>query len=801
MRINPKLSQLLVGIALLPLCILLAVDLSRTLQRSNQEAMEQLQGRLHQAAALLAQDITRVRQQISQFAHTEALRRMDPETFLPYLQSEQQRLPHIHHFLVATPEGHYYSTLGGNPSRAGLETFDNHLPTSRPRTLIRRDFWQTTLGKNLFPASPETVISDPHISYTTGQKQFAIASSIVTPDNQAVGLVAGIVDWQRVEDRIGRVGENLFVDWPPRFFVTTRGGSYWYHWDPERAVNLLRDARGQAVTNQDHQTISVTRSLLDETATEWQLAAASIMGLDSGHFLLRESADTDETLVMFAPVEGSDLSLGLMLPAGEVRTSFLSLLLNRLPELGLALVVGLMLALWVARQLAMPVDETAEFAARLADGHETEVPELEEYPTLLRITNALNHLSRSAIEQQQALVKSEERFALAMRGSNDGVWDWDLTTDKVYFSPRWYEMLGYEEQEIEFCVETFFQLLHPDDVPVAQSAVNQCISKREPHYRVEFRMQHKDGSDRRILSRAYLVCDDTSGEPRRLVGTHVDITDQYLQQQRIERSNQELDSRVKVRTRELEAARAEALALQQKAETANQAKSMFLANMSHELRTPLNSIIGFTNRLIRKLEDELEPRNLDALRTVEANGQLLLNLINDLLDTAKIETGKLSLYRERFNCIHLADQCLDQVSPLAEEKQLHLIRDFRHDQLILEADKKRVVQILLNMLSNAIKYTLEGSVTLSIEPMRKGDTQGVGFHVIDTGIGIPKEQLATLFDKFTRLEHAQTNAVQGTGLGLALIKDLAELHGGSVEVISKPGEGSRFTAWLPGRCV
>jgi len=237
--------------------------------------------------------------------------------------------------------------------------------------------------------------------------------------------------------------------------------------------------------------------------------------------------------------------------------------------------------------------------------------------------------------------------------------------------------------------------------------------------------------------------------------------------------------------------------LQYKAESSNHAKSTFLANMSHELRTPLNSIIGFTNRLVRKLDGNIDERNLDALRTVEDNGKQLLSLINDLLDSAKIETGQLSLNRERFNCILLATQCLDQVRPMAAEKKLLLSTDFSQDELLLDADKKRLVQILLNMLSNAIKFTETGSVTLAVEPMRKGDIKGVGFHVIDTGIGIKPEQQSQLFEKFSRLNSADTNTIQGTGLGLTLIKELANLHHGSIEIISTFGEGSRFTAWIP----
>jgi two-component system sensor histidine kinase/response regulator len=234
------------------------------------------------------------------------------------------------------------------------------------------------------------------------------------------------------------------------------------------------------------------------------------------------------------------------------------------------------------------------------------------------------------------------------------------------------------------------------------------------------------------------------------------------------------------------------------AQSANQAKSEFLAAMSHELRTPLTSIIGMSSTLMRWIAEELTPRQRNHLQTIHDSGQHLLELINDILDLSQLEAGHLVLRYEECSISSIAQQSLMIVEEQATVGQIDLRLDVRieADNDILVADPQRLQQILLNLLSNAIKFTPEqGQVVLSIFQSDKV----MNLQVKDTGIGIADEQQPLLFQKFQQLDTSYSRRYSGTGLGLALTKNLVELHGGSITVESTVGVGSIFTVRLPMR--
>jgi signal transduction histidine kinase len=245
---------------------------------------------------------------------------------------------------------------------------------------------------------------------------------------------------------------------------------------------------------------------------------------------------------------------------------------------------------------------------------------------------------------------------------------------------------------------------------------------------------------------------------------------------------------VELQTRALSAAKFEA-------ERASRAKSEFLANMSHELRTPLNAIIGFTQRLLKHKSSELDARSLDALQTVARNGQHLLMLINDLLDMAKVESGKLSLNIEPVYIGELFDDVLQQFQQQAQERNIAL-EVHSTDGLMIYADRGRLFQVLLNLMSNALKFTFHGSIKL-LASIDATSPDTVRIDVIDTGIGISAAAQQRLFQKFEQVHGREHATAGGTGLGLALVRELVSLHGGKVAVSSEEGRGSQFTIWLP----
>lgn len=231
-------------------------------------------------------------------------------------------------------------------------------------------------------------------------------------------------------------------------------------------------------------------------------------------------------------------------------------------------------------------------------------------------------------------------------------------------------------------------------------------------------------------------------------------------------------------------------------ETANLAKDRFLASMSHELRTPLNAIMGFTGTLLMKLPGPLNKEQENQLNIIKNSSNHLLSLINDLLNLAKIESGKIELNPELIDIQKLIQEINVTLSPLAQTKNLQLNIDLPKDKIIMDIDKRALTQIIINLANNAIKFTDKGNVTIKLEKQIINNMMYVCLHIIDTGIGIKLTDQTRLFQAFQQMQNPRKH-VEGTGLGLHLSKKLAELIEGKIEFESEFGKGSRFSILLP----
>ncbi len=278
-------------------------------------------------------------------------------------------------------------------------------------------------------------------------------------------------------------------------------------------------------------------------------------------------------------------------------------------------------------------------------------------------------------------------------------------------------------------------------------------------------------------------------EQKTLLCNFHDLTAQQEVEHKLRNLNDELECRVKERTEELTVLNKNLELSRKEAEEANEAKSRFLAKMSHELRTPLTSIIGYARRLHKKLQGQVEERYIQSLDIILMNSSHLLSLIGELLDLSKIEAGEMTLQIESVSLAEVIDDVMAQMKPMFSDKQIPLLVEGIESNDCVNADRQRLIQMLLNLLSNAHKFTDTGSVTIDFK--REGDWDILS--VIDTGCGIAKEEIEHLLKEYRQSNHTKG----GTGLGLALVQQFARLHGGSFNISSQVNHGTTCSIYLP----
>lgn len=393
------------------------------------------------------------------------------------------------------------------------------------------------------------------------------------------------------------------------------------------------------------------------------------------------------------------------------------------------------------------------------------------------------------------LKNTKEQYMLAVNGSNDGIWDWDMLTNKLFISAKWKEMIGYEENELENDFKSFEENLHPDDKDSVFKLLHDYLNFKTPAYQAEFRFKHKNGSYIWVFARGSVLRDEY-GKPYRMAGSHSDITDRKEAEQQLHRfardiewSNWELENEIE--TRKLTENLLQ-IAVDD-AKNANKTKSEFLANMSHEIRTPMNSILGFSEIMLNSTNNE---KYKGYLKTILRSGKTLLSLINDILDLSKIEAGKLIVSYEQFDVNSTIKEIYNLFEHKVSEKGLQLLLDI--DERLpnsINFDELRLKQILLNLVGNAVKFTHTGYVKISIVIDEINENKiDFSLKISDTGIGINEEEKDLIFESFRQQSGQDNKQYGGTGLGLAITKKLVELMGGEILLDSKPGIGSVFSA-------
>jgi PAS domain S-box-containing protein len=350
------------------------------------------------------------------------------------------------------------------------------------------------------------------------------------------------------------------------------------------------------------------------------------------------------------------------------------------------------------------------------------------------------------------LDKANQRLAMSLKAGRLGTWDWDAKSNENKVDKAWLDMLGYRQDEFPHTLEGLVKLMHPDDVPRMTAAVVAHLAGETDFYDIEFRLLANDGKWRWIHSGGLGIERDDAGHINRMVGIHQDVTERH---------------------------------------DAEQARQTFISSVSHEIRTPMNAIIGFASLA---LNTDLSPKQQDYLNKIVTAAHSLLRIVNDVLDYSKIEAGKLAIQHEPFLLSDVLASVLDMATVTADSKGVVVrlaVADATPDLMI--GDSLRIEQILINLASNAVKFTASGVIEIAVSAVCQADNRcEVHFSVKDSGIGIAPGKLATLFHPFVQADSSITRRYGGTGLGLAICQKLVTLLHGKIWAESTPGQGSTF---------
>ena len=377
---------------------------------------------------------------------------------------------------------------------------------------------------------------------------------------------------------------------------------------------------------------------------------------------------------------------------------------------------------------------------------------------------------------------SESKYRVLVDHSSDLIWNLTREGNLTYVSPSWERVTGHDGSSV--VVGSFQSIVHPDDIPLCREVILKIIQAKASLPDFEYRVLHADGEYHWHAGTATPVF-APDGQCESLVGVSRDITERKQAEEDLQEMNAALERQTLLATE-----------MASEAQLANRAKSEFLANMSHEIRTPMNGVIGMTSLLLDTDLTEEQRRFAEIVRT---SADSLLGLLNDILDFSKIEAGKLDLEIIDFDLSSLLDDFAGALAGRTYQKGLELICGVDPTApVLLRGDPGRLRQVLTNLAGNAIKFTDRGEVAIRVAVEEESDNDVLlRFSVRDTGIGIAEEKIDLLFEKFSQVDSSTTRKYGGTGLGLAISRQLAELMGGAIGVMSQQGRGSDF--WFTAR--
>jgi PAS domain S-box-containing protein len=438
------------------------------------------------------------------------------------------------------------------------------------------------------------------------------------------------------------------------------------------------------------------------------------------------------------------------------------------------------------RRITVPILELAKVAGSVSDRADYSARAIKHgNDEIGQLTDAFNRMLMRIGESSAALAASEERLRLALEGSRTGTWDWNIQAGRITWDDYMYPLYGREKKDFDGRIESFLQMVHPDDRVLLDRATQFAIAGKKT-IDVDFRIVDLDGSVRHMASRGRVFYDE-SGKAERMSGVNMDITATKKDQEELSRAKEA-------------------------AEAANQAKDDFLAILSHELRTPLTPVLAAVSML--EEDQNLSPEIMGELEMIRRNIEVEAHLIDDLLDVTGIIRGKLELTRQPVDVRPLIEHAMQNYCAVAAmKKNLRVSIKITATETHVLGDSSRMTQVFWNLMQNACKFTPSfGSIDVHVfnEPARPRSANGEEFRpdlvveITDSGIGISPDNMLRIFNAFEQGERSRTRVFGGLGLGLAISRAIIELHGGSITASSDgQNRGAKFTvrlrtvAWVP----
>ncbi len=378
--------------------------------------------------------------------------------------------------------------------------------------------------------------------------------------------------------------------------------------------------------------------------------------------------------------------------------------------------------------------------------------------------NEFRTIIRQALEHHELrrdLKESEERWHFALEGSAEGVWDWNLETNEVFFSEQWKRMLGFEPDEITNSLDEWKDRVHPEELDSVLDCVRQHLEGETPIYVNEHRVKSRNGEYIWVLDRGKVMARKNDGTPLRMVGTHADITER----------------------KRSEAVLREMMAM----------RSKFTSIAAHELRSPLVTMKTAVDLLVEEETGELNSDQRTIVGMIRNNIDRLMRLTTDFLDFKKMEAGKITFNFEKGEINPIVHEVCETSRSLAAQRGLAFKMELDSTVCEVKMDRDKITQVIVNLINNALNYTATGSITIKTVKEEKG----CRVIVEDTGAGMSKESVQNLFTPFFQVTQKSLTNVRGTGLGLTICREIVEGHGGEIRAESEPGRGTALSFTLP----